>query len=602
MSRTERVTFERGLLESTSDSIPGFSAGVSNMDIEKGVAIRRMGTRCLNNPDVAIDIALIHSAIISGCPVCFIISKKREVFAALDQYPERLMRVFKRGFAPLRNEQRETADKWLFAFRRGAKFFALEDGLKLRFINEHGDTFTINKRGYMQVFYGLPTLTNITLPTQLINARRDDYTDIYLALEIEDTTHNMVSKFNIVDDPMKQNIPLKGQVAVAMVNNEGVIGPLSDPPHILADYKHAYITLVEAKSLRGKFDCLGPAFSAEPDFSGAYVERVASVDSGSTSNGPHDMVEEGYAISQTAPTQGNVTGSVVQKTVMIAQDTDGKCYMWFDHQSLVATPANAPDIVSNGILASSPIILDGPINYLNTASDLGGAASPFVLTDAMIPLGFLPQTFMKIVGVQYNVDIPLNYAWSGATRLLTDVGGAGDKYTGQIFLVDLKADVLGALLLKETPNAFRVGTVPGAFVPMYNSGIVMNLFRAKIKMWQSSAGKLHFLQVKMKYNLPGGFGYACRNKGFDCWEIDQVNNPLDSATITDMDETNYEIALSSPYDLFCPVPFPDERNEFQEKLLNGRRFAVWNDKRIIAKSQMAYRDDLTGAIIYDVSE
>lgn len=598
--RAPKVTFEKGLMETKNDFPLGYVSHLHNMDIEDGTAFRRRGTRCLNNPDDAIDMALIYSSRISGCDVCFVITKTRKLYAFVSNFPERAMPVFKRGFVPLRNriawdndkEANDPTEKWRVEFDRGIRFHALESDDRLRFLNEFGDTFTINKNGYIQFFSDIKEITAVDLYTDIDAARIAGTSTVYLAVEVEDTTHRLPPDFEVIPDPEKKNIPLKGDVKIGIVNNEGVVGPLSRVPATLVDFQHCFISLVRASSLKGKFDSLGIAWTPEIGFTGSYLIRDAEFNSSATSDGTHLVIENGYKLVNSFPKQSNDSGVYEEVEVIFAQLSDEKWYMWFDSLALGLDATDVPSFSPDGNQATSPMVCSdlmmlGDIDDLALSSD---EFDPDMWSAVPNMMGVNIPVLINIVGVRYHATVPLTYTWTGATHTLTPK----TSYSGNVYLVDFSPVIKPHLTI--TPTGF-MQIEDGLGAPIVGgSKNAFNLFKAKIKMLRDpSTDKLTFVRTAFKFNLPSGAGVGLTNKGYDCWEHTALPDVKSALSILKIDKGNLQLTLDTPYDLFS------SDDDYWRWLHYGNRFAVYNDKKIVAVSQMCYidRNGIGNPIIYD---
>jgi len=596
--RTERIGFQKGLIERPDNNAIGYAGDIENMDIIDGVAVRRRGTRCLNDPDVALDIIAMHSTIISGCPVLFLITREREVKAALIEYPERIMTVFKKGFAPLKPEL-TGENAYILSFRKGSQFFFLESDEKLRIMSNLGETYTINKLGYIQVFSKVVLPTEIELPTDIIDARTDT-NNACLGLEIEDTTHIRPPKFYLVRDKSRRCTPVSGEICVGIENNEGVVGPMSESI-VVPEYGHFYVSLVNAKCITNGFDFLGFATPFDSAQDVMYVRR--NVEFYPASN---TFVFSSYTRQDSPPHNPQEGTSVFSANVYLAITTKGNVCFWFDYQSL-AEDIDAPSIPVGVPAFGSPILFyDQTIKSIKNTNDIS-ASGGVIESDAFIQSVISPYKFFHITK-RVQTYVPFKYAVETDTNTKRIINDGANKYVGEVYFTDIPAPIYGSifsddenivyLMIKDDLNYYPV-------IPENDgTGKILGFAKARITMLRGSDGKLYFMPVYFKYDFKAQSGYFLHNKGFDCWDgefiirerlLSSVSNP--ALQITAIDQSTCKVSLSPAYDIFVPCEDPTS-NDYLNWMQNGRRFVVWNNGNIISRSQMAYMNS-SGTIVYD---
>ena len=209
-----KQTFSKGITQTSNDSIMGFASNLKNMQVDvDGSVIRRKGTIVISEEKIRF--IKFYNTTISGVDITFAFSGKGRLYA----YVSTLKKMVLVARKTINGAEILPAESF-------TEVYFLENTEKIRIVFDSGKTYTINKRGYFAI---MEVANNSYNPEQWIeNARNTTSpTAQNVVIEIKDTTYYPINQLKISEvDISNYNIPMKGEVRVAPVNDEGQIGVL----------------------------------------------------------------------------------------------------------------------------------------------------------------------------------------------------------------------------------------------------------------------------------------------------------------------------------------------------------------------------------------
>jgi len=230
--KTPTITFDNGLMQTDNDSALGFVSELHNMEINKGVVERRKGNRFISVPDITNKFIFMKELTVNGVHFILGINEHGEVVAFLDMWVEVQFSIYKKGLFHL---SENLGDGFKLKFKRGNKFWLIEDNKYYKIINDFGDACRINKHGYIQFMdisetYDDYNETNNYIPKKKLDELRYNHPSIAgLFLEITDVTHlNPPKNVRLIRDETKDTPEIKGDVRFANVNEAGYRGLWSE--------------------------------------------------------------------------------------------------------------------------------------------------------------------------------------------------------------------------------------------------------------------------------------------------------------------------------------------------------------------------------------
>lgn len=256
--KSPRITFQNGMMDKPNNNVNGFVSDLTNMEItDDGVAQRRKGSFCLYNPLTAKEFYLFAPTKISGCDVVFFLDYNGRIYCSSENYPEILFTLNKSGFTKI-----YYADNNEFSyesrFERGTKFFFEDRPDSLTFMNDFGDTITINKKGSIRFLGSSNVQESYNTATRMYV---DSYpTDAGVFVNLVYSRKNNLSSFYLVKadkksyDHLRKHIPrinsIRGEVKVAQADNMGRVGRLTQSI-FLSKYGEFYVSVIPAFAANG---------------------------------------------------------------------------------------------------------------------------------------------------------------------------------------------------------------------------------------------------------------------------------------------------------------------------------------------------------------
>lgn len=256
--RSQRIMFMNGLMDKPNNNAEGFVSDIVNMEIsEDGVAQRRKGSFCLYNPSTAKEWYLWLSTKISGCDIIFLMDYSGNIFCLDESYPEILMTLNKSGFTKIYYPDTKEFS-YEIRFDRGTKFFYQDRADTLTFMNDFGDTITINKKGSIR-FAGTSGVQESYDPSTRSHVESFP-TDAAVFMNVAYSRKNNLSSFYMVKankktyDSERKHIPrinsIRGEIRVAQADNMGRVGRLSQSV-FLSKYGEYFVSVIPAFSVNG---------------------------------------------------------------------------------------------------------------------------------------------------------------------------------------------------------------------------------------------------------------------------------------------------------------------------------------------------------------
>jgi len=544
--KTPSLTFEKGLMQTDNDNVFGYVSDLKNMEVRNNIIERRKGSQYLSNPLVTNKFIFLEEIVVSGVHILLGINDKKEVCAFVDKWTEIQFPVYKKGLGTL------TTDSYKFSFERGEKFWLLEDNNFYKIVNDSGDTYRINKHGYIQ-FMSIESDAKVTNNT---NYKPHQMTD--------DARYERAPDITLVQDTTKQTPEIRGDVRIADINRAGYRGLWSDPLY-LTDWESTYIAKMKSSFLtydpisKLHYNTSSGGMITESNDESIYIKPFpTSVDDGAWLQFTYD-----YEYIDT-----NFTNPQIYDTdVTLVYDSDNKMvYMYFD---------DASSLVDLQITDIHTFINLSEITFLSPEDGTGSTLQAD--TYPKINKGF--SIYAEMSGEESFVNIPKNYVDKVSNVL--EVAAAAHRLSDR-FLIRLN-DLNNSMFEKAlgTPQDISIAQGAATFYSL-TGGIAT----AKISLCKTSPlsttmdrvlPKIYFKiddKDLSKYNDPQFF----IDKGLNLWERARITD--NTATVVGYSNNrlfyNYEeleendaIATSS--------------DNYPEISRNG--IAVWNDGFIKAISQ-----------------
>lgn len=257
LSRTPKITFEKGILRTDHEDQLGYVSDLKNMEIINGSAQRRKGTRVINAQDQAHSWHFIEEVEISGSVILLGLDKKGDFYCMLDDWPNNTMPVWDKSIFKKWTKNNNSGKRHI-GFRRGDKFWNFQDNQYFYCINNYGDAVKINKYGFFRInqvdtslsaitsaswrwpYYNLTAL--LTHPAPTISCATNT-----VFVDAEDCSNRLPPSFQLIPDGRLNDnaTPIRGTVRLAFKNDSGVISKWSEPT-FLYDYKKVFVSLFPA--------------------------------------------------------------------------------------------------------------------------------------------------------------------------------------------------------------------------------------------------------------------------------------------------------------------------------------------------------------------
>lgn len=592
--RRPKITFEKGIIRSDNDSIPGYVSDIKNMEIDKGIAQRRKGSRLLNDADTAVKYKKLFWSTISGCDILFAITEKLELVAYVDRWLEIEFKVYKKGLSRLRYNN--SADSFQVKWDQGNEFFVVESNDSLKIINDFGQIYKIEKRGYINLMktqdadFTYNTIDD-NRPLEMMEEARyyidADFptavTEFGLFLNVVDATNKQPDNFYLIPesniDINRTIYAIDGDVRVAKVNDDGIISKFSEPTNI--DQEDSYfISRISGFSGHNNFRFLGAADTDSVPETDCVIRGIAD---GTTSGVNEDY---SYYVQQsfTRPTY-----STVKAKLLVRSDgaNNYEYYVYFDSASsdLVLGTANLDKFFRFDVINRFyPRALDNE------------SISGTVLNDYQIPL-IMPNIIAEVDSYETSAAAPSAYTTYDAVTTnnyvtltcSSDNSSTIVKLRNNRFLNSFveRSESFGGFRKKDSALADEENVpmeiILATAATFYDD--IIDLYEIEVRVDSSDNNIEGVLCYENKYyssSVAKEYTTQVKDLGYDCWSNEGT---IDNSDISSVNLFTGEI--STELERSVMVNYDD----FVDFLVNGDRFAVWNNNEIIAVSQRGFTND-----------
>ena len=245
-----KIPIRGGLIRKSRETEQGFLSDIHNFVLEDGVLKFREGTRVMAETDNELWFD-IQSFKFGDTEIVLGLNYKRELWGWLSKWPETSFKICdsshfkKKKYKHVINGT--TKHNNHFSFKRGNKFYMLEDNYSVIIINDYADIYRLMKNGVFKI-----TADNDNSDT--IQQARDDIDMIVgrIYLDIKNATNKVFEqRMYIGDEQIKNSHRITGETRFAWVNELGVISELSDPEYI-DGYRHVVVSPFPISKARNK--------------------------------------------------------------------------------------------------------------------------------------------------------------------------------------------------------------------------------------------------------------------------------------------------------------------------------------------------------------
>jgi len=573
--RTPSITFEKGLMQTDTDTAFGYVSEMKNMDIKNGVVQRRKGSKFLSNPTITNKYIFMEELVINGVHFILGITENREVRGFMDLWEEIQFGIYKKGLFELSENLKSSADGFKLAFKRGQKFWLLEDNKYYKLINDFGDAVRINKLGYIQFMDTAERQApdEWVLDEKISKARSNTTntaSNMGLYLELTDISHKKAPEFYLIPDTTKNSPELKGDIRVSSVNEAGYRGLWSEPI-FLRDWKSAYVSKINGAMFQYNKQKDGYLYSVVKD-SGYYSTENDNTDY----NVINSIIVDVTTSGDTTTFKDNLAFSPkldgVSSNFNLNKFEGNVTFVWKRDQSkLLLYTDQGNDYHWDGWVDDLFITLK-ELKFLKNVAATGGSGQP--LTNS-----FYPKTQgVEITGTVMSLEeyglIPRTYAtWDGAVLV------ANNDYTSEnvysISLTDEMNDKLrklaGDAVTVQTDGAVAfltgdgVGVAKMDFVP--SGGTTCQKARTNFILNNNVASLFETDTVRLMNCL-----------GLDLWQNEVESIILSSLIMKAVDNGLWFSSQSTLTTIGINRALMDENSK--------ESFAVWNDGFIKGVSQV----------------
>lgn len=598
--RRPKITFEKGIMRSDDDSRLGYVSDIKNIEIDKNVAKRRQGSRLLNDPDTAVKYKKLFWSTISGCDILFAITESLELVAYVDRWLEIEFKVYKKGLSKLRYDN--SSNSFQVKWDQGNQFFVVESNDSIKIVNDFGQIYKIEKRGYINLLktkdadFTYDSIDDNRTLEMMEEARYytdSDFptavTEFGLFLNIIDATNKAPESFYLIPESSinldKTIYPIDGDVRVAYVNDDNIISKLSNPINI--DQADSYFI----SKISG--------FSGHNNF----VFLTAS-DTDAVPN--TDCVIRGIANGTTSGVNGSYNYYVQSS---------------FSRPSYSTVKAKLILVGSSNFSAEYYIYFDGSSDDLTLGTDNLDKFFRFDVVKRFDPEPLDAESISTTIGDKYTNIYIITNVIAEVDSYETSAAAPGDYTTYDSITINdfvtltCSADNSNTIVKLRNTAEFnsliqkielqggfkKADSLYGAEqrVPMkivLNSGStfkenIIELFEINIRIDSSNNNIEGVLNYENKYFSDASskyYSYQFKDLGYDCWKnVGEFNNRADITSVN-----LYNGSVGIPEERSVMVNY----NDLIDYLVNGNRFAIWNNNEIIAISQRGLTNNGTDFI------
>lgn len=592
LSRTPKITFEKGLMRTENDNQLGYVSDLTNMEIENGTVRRREGSRLINDNTDKLYWVLLETIEITGTKMLIGIDTQRDVYCWLEQWPEYNFKLCRKGMH--RPYHRTTSADYHLHFTRGEKYWIISNDDYYWIINDYGDAHRLNRNGYIQINEELTGFGPVNLNSLYDSHFDPSNTDLAVYVEIaEATNHAAPSDFYLLDDYNENVVPLRGLVRTAFKNECNVISTFSEP-QVLPEYRRVAVSIVDginADSNRWNAKYGGIAYTS--DSSSFYILRSGSVTAAvyygvtaaATAGGDRRNVT-----SNETRTDFNYNLLYVAGSAEVYSSAGSAWNSWSsvtdDTYYLAPFSYRIGTALFSGLEQTATMTgflkIDSIAGYIETeeSSSFTGFGDRLVeITDVLTssqlawPMLDLATGGGSVVTTAYTSQVTRVYSPSNS-------GSVARLY--QITGLDLDEDLTRnqRILLQDTA---------GASMAKFNGAVYNALVRVN---WNTSTNQVRFTDAALKYDANSihfGSKYGFNHIEFDTWGSYTQYAPIYTGNlaqhVTSVDpltQTAYFQTGQYTHEYYLV----NNQGETSSYLTYGSQFVVWNDGNIVSESQI----------------
>jgi len=604
--------FRNGIIDTEYDTGQGFVSDLKNMEIDRGIAKRRLGTRVLSDVSKVNLWTAFYRARIGGMEVHLQINEKKQVYAWLEKWPEIDFKVCKRNFS--------TGTHIIFS-KNSDKYWFLEDNKYVYIVSNFGEVKRINKFGSVMMVEQT-TQDSEWKPRQMREEIRISNKLPVMMLDIEDMTYEDIDRFITIDDIDDNIRPITGEVRIASVNEAGYIGKFSDPVH-LSDYERILISMEDGitgtksreknkEGIRFKPTFKDAFYSSNNDNGSLYITRSTDLNSESLWQS-NCMSQDSFDYDmQTDNFTGKHTAELTARIIL----TEGQyAHMYFDAFSDSSAGGNHADLSIDETLANFIELRD--IKFIDIIGH--GETKDFDDDDKY---GVSEELIAKVFSVNSNLrtweasgesmEPPLGMigseSYTSEGYVLTSAGtpltytltcnksvvSTGD-HNRFFYVLDLDQELLESIAPISRQN-FVFSDKSGTYtVDGWLIEATINVKDSGVDEGSFDMYDLASCALKYKEGWINKAAYVMKNIGYDSWEYEQdylrdddiLEVLTDTSILLDTSDRQIDLLLK-------------DSSNVSDFLTDGIRFAVWNDGAIVGVSQVGWQNEALSNIAYDV--
>jgi len=589
--KSPKITFEKGIEHTSNDQHLGFVSKLENMEVVNGAVQNRKGSTVLNDTSEQESFVVLQNVSVSGCEFLLGINTKREVKAWFPRAIQKTMTVMRQAITPFMDNTTIKNLNYKFQFKRGDRFF-IESGLQFIMVfNNYGDIFRINKRGYIQYTEignsdtWTPEDADLK-PIEITGARSYGHAEIGLFLDIEEMTHKFIQDFNLYTDLSGSVVPIKNDVRIAHINEAGKLGKFSDSIGS-TDWRSLIVSRIQLLSATPKsepLDLVGGGFHTYIELqatrTGIVHQGVSNPNKSYVTLDSYQLRDTGYRPVSTYTLDPDITenGDCEWKNIYLFEHNNRLCFYLKDNTDALI------DITSS---KSSGFIKIKDVEWFDMNE------SNMTITGGQIDDSWVKRTaescttYVEAVTAYDNTGdniLPstlasMNYAL-GTYTAKSSVNCTANR---QVFTLSSRntAIQLGASSapkknLKFEDSASGAGWSTLSMTPFGRAKVLVDIDDDVL-----ATASFEYDSIELPSEA-----LLLRDKGYDCWDMEEIE--INSGFINFVNVATGNILINETSS-DRPTAYCD-RDLFKAYLLNGERFAVWNNGYVVAESQEMFQD------------